>query len=67
VSTFEERFLGKIVEDTRSGLGIEQTQVVTSNPLTDEFQKLQQEVKVLEQMNDPHGVYARLPFSVKIN
>jgi protease-4 len=67
VSTFEERFLGRIVEDTRANLGIDQTQVTTSNPLTDELRKLQQEVKILGKMNDPHGVYARLPFSVKIN
>jgi len=67
VSTFEERFLGRIVEDTRASLGIDKTQVTTSNPLTDELRKLQQEVEILGKMNDPHGVYARLPFSVKIN
>ena len=34
--------------------------------LTAEFAKLQQELEVLQSMNDPLGVYARLPFNLKI-
>ncbi|OUL20677.1 signal peptide peptidase SppA [Nostoc sp. 106C] len=65
-SSFEERFFGKATEETRSALGIKGTEIKPSNPLTAEFQKLQQELAVLQKMNDPQGVYARLPFNLKI-
>ncbi|OUL37243.1 signal peptide peptidase SppA [Nostoc sp. T09] len=65
-SSFEERFFGKATEQTRSLLGIKGTEIKPSNPLTAEFQKLQQELAVLQKMNDPQGVYARLPFNLKI-
>jgi len=47
-------------------LGIEPTQAKKSNPLTSEFQKLQQEIQIFQKMNDPQGIYARLPFNLKI-
>ncbi|MBH8574712.1 signal peptide peptidase SppA [Nostocaceae cyanobacterium CENA369] len=65
-SSFEERLFGRTVEETRTALGIEKAQIKSSNPLTTEFQKLQQEVEILQNMNDPQGVYARLPFNLKI-
>lgn len=65
-SSFEERFFGKATEETLSALGIKGTEIKPSNPLTAEFQKLQQELAVLQKMNDPQGVYARLPFNLKI-
>jgi len=65
-STFGERFFGQATQEVQDSLGIEPTQVQKSNPLTAEFQKLQQEIQILQKMNDPQGVYARLPFNLKI-
>ncbi|BAY73911.1 signal peptide peptidase SppA, 67K type [Nostoc linckia NIES-25] len=65
-STFGERFFGKATQEVQDTLGIEPTQAQKSNPLTAEFQKLQQEIQTLQKMNDPQGVYARLPFNLKI-
>ncbi|MDZ7961006.1 MAG: signal peptide peptidase SppA [Aulosira sp. DedQUE10] len=65
-SSFEERFFGISTQEARSVLGIGKTQVKPSNPLTAEFAKLQEELSVLQKMNDPQGVYARLPFNLKI-
>ncbi len=69
-SSFEERFFGKVTDEARSVLGIAQTEIKPANPLTAEFQKqfqkLQQELAILQRMNDPQGVYARLPFNLKI-
>jgi len=65
-SSFGERFFGRATEEARTALGIEETQLKQSNPLAAEFQKLQQEVGILQNMNDPQGIYARLPFNLKI-
>jgi protease-4 len=65
-SSFGERFFGRATEEARTALGIEAAQLKPSNPLTTEFQKLQQEIEILQKMNDPQGVYARLPFNLKI-
>ncbi|QKQ74115.1 signal peptide peptidase SppA [Nostoc sp. TCL240-02] len=65
-SSFGERFFGRATEEARTALGIEATQIKPSNPIITEFQKLQQEVEILQKMNDPQGVYARLPFNLKI-
>ncbi|QMS91049.1 signal peptide peptidase SppA [Nostoc edaphicum CCNP1411] len=65
-SSFGERFFGRATEEAQTVFGIEGTQLKQSNPLTAEFQKLQQEVEILQRMNDPQGVYARLPFNLKI-
>ncbi|MFN6500869.1 MAG: signal peptide peptidase SppA [Nostoc sp. DedQUE01] len=65
-STFGERFFGRATQEVQDNLGIEPTQLKPSNPLTAEFQKLQQEIQILQKMNDPQGVYARLPFNLKI-
>ncbi|BAY09795.1 signal peptide peptidase SppA [Calothrix sp. NIES-2098] len=66
-SSFEERFFGKATEEARTALGIKATEIKPANPLTAEFQKLQQELIMLQKMNDPQGVYARLPFNLKID
>ncbi|MEH2414639.1 signal peptide peptidase SppA [Nostoc sp.] len=66
-SSFRERFFGRATEEVQTALGIEKAQLKSANPLTDEFQKLQQEVEILQKMNDPQGVYARLPFNLKID
>ncbi|MGK7923224.1 MAG: signal peptide peptidase SppA [Trichodesmium sp.] len=37
------------------------------DPLTTEFQKLQEELASLRAMNDPYGIYTRLPFNLRID
>lgn len=37
------------------------------DPLTSEFQKLQEELASLRAMNDPYGIYTRLPFNLRID
>jgi protease IV len=65
-STFEERLFGKVTEEARTALGIQGAKLKSADPLTAEFQKLQSELVILQKMNDPKGVYARLPFNLKI-
>ena len=73
-STFSERFFGKVAEDTQTIFKANfKTNFKTSNnplkanhPLTVEFEKLQAEIALLQNMNDPLGVYARLPFNLII-
>lgn len=67
VTSFEERFFGKAAEETRTILGIKQAEIKPTNPLTAEFHKLQQQMAILQKMNDPQGVYARLPFNFKMD
>ncbi|MBD2450685.1 signal peptide peptidase SppA [Nostoc sp. FACHB-152] len=64
--SLEERFFGGAIEDVSTALGMKKTQNQPSDLLTVEFRKLQQELAVLQNMNDPQGVYARLPFNIKI-
>ncbi|WP_193198327.1 signal peptide peptidase SppA [Nostoc sp. MG11] len=66
VSSFEERFFGRATQEVQAALGLEEAKLKQSNPLTAEFDKLQQEIGILQKMNDPQGVYARLPFNIKI-
>ncbi len=65
-STFSERFFGRAADEVRTALGVEGTKVKASDPLSVELQKLQKEISVLQNLNDPKGVYARLPFNLKI-
>jgi protease-4 len=65
--TFEERLFGKVSQEVKTAMGIDHTQSQDTNPLTAEFQKLQQEIAILQKMNDPLGVYARLPFNLEID
>lgn len=65
-SSFEERFFGGVVEDITTTLGIEKLVSKPIDPLTTELQKLQKEFAIFQNMNDPQGVYARLPFNLKI-
>ncbi|MCG6134940.1 MAG: signal peptide peptidase SppA [Nostoc sp. LLA-1] len=66
VSSFEERFFGRATEEILTILGNVGIQTQTSNFLTAELQKIQQEMAILQNMNDPLGVYARLPFNFRI-
>lgn len=65
-STLEERFFGRATEEVETALGHRKPQLQASTPLSRELQKLQQELTTLQRMNDPQGVYARLPFNLKI-
>jgi protease-4 len=57
----EERLFGKLTGEQIFG---KPAQV---NPLTTEFKKLQADLSALQSMNDPLGVYARLPFNFKVD
>lgn len=59
--SFTERFLRSSGKDDETQ--IKNTKV---DPLTTEFNKLQSELQVLNSLNDPRGIYARLPFNLKI-
>lgn len=65
-SSLEERFFGRATEEAQAALGINKSQIKPSNPLFTEFQKLQEEMTIMQKMNDPQGIYARLPFNLKI-
>lgn len=65
-STFSERFFGKVSEDAQTIFKVNKSPLQANNPLTKEFEKLQAEIAVLQNMNDPLDVYARLPFNLII-
>ncbi|MCC5634843.1 signal peptide peptidase SppA [Nostoc sp. CHAB 5844] len=65
-SSLGESLFGGAVEDVSTVLGIKGKQIKTTAPLTAEFRKLQQELGAFQSMNDPKGIYARLPFNLKI-
>ncbi|MGB3509750.1 MAG: signal peptide peptidase SppA [Microcoleaceae cyanobacterium] len=51
----------------RSLSGVEVGEINTPvDPLTAEFKKLQEELASLRAMNDPYGIYTRLPFNLRI-
>jgi protease-4 len=68
VRSLEERLLGKLSGEVRSVFSqdIQQRQTTPADPLTAEIYKLQDEIAILQSMNDPLDVYARLPFNLKI-
>ncbi len=59
--SLEERILEKL-----SGIRASKT-VIKLDPLTAEVKKMQEELAVVKSMNDPQGVYARLPFNWRID
>lgn len=65
VRSFEQRLLGQLGNEARVRWGGEATSK-SKDLLTVEFLKLQKELEVLQTMNDPMGVYARLPFTLHI-
>ncbi len=65
-SSFSERFFGKVAEDTQTVFKTSKNPLKDNHPLTVEFEKLQAEIATLQNMNDPLGVYARLPFNLII-
>ena len=66
VGSWPERFFGKKLDETKAKLGIEKTEIKSHNPLINELGKFQQEIKILQTMNDPQGIYTRLPVNLKI-
>ncbi|MEP6489461.1 signal peptide peptidase SppA [Microcoleus vaginatus GB2-A3] len=59
--TLEERILERI-----SGVHVLKP-AAKLDPLTAEFKKMQDELAVIKSMNDPQGVYVRLPFNLRID
>ncbi|MFN9399321.1 MAG: signal peptide peptidase SppA [Dolichospermum sp.] len=66
VGSWVERFFGKKLDETKAKLGIEKTDIKSNNPLITELEKFQQEIKILQTMNDPQGIYTRLPVNLKV-
>lgn len=64
--SLEERFFSRAADEVQTALGIENTKSNPKQLLNSELQKLQQEIQVLQNLNDPLNVYARLPFNLKI-
>lgn len=58
---WEERFLERLAgaQVTKSAVKLD--------PLSAELKKFQEELAILKAMNDPHGIYARLPFNLRIH
>ncbi|MFO5492215.1 MAG: S49 family peptidase, partial [Cuspidothrix sp.] len=67
VSRFGESLFGKQLDETKAKLGMENTTSSTPNPLITQLGKFQQEIKILQTMNDPQGVYTRLPINLSID
>ncbi|CBN54395.1 MULTISPECIES: signal peptide peptidase SppA [Kamptonema] len=59
--SLEERILERL-----SGVRVSKPDV-RLDPLTAEFNKFQHEMMILKSMNDPHGIYTRLPFNLRID
>jgi len=59
--SFEEQILERI-----SGVHVLKP-ATKLDPLTAEVKKMQDELAVIKSMNDPQGVYVRLPFDLRIN
>ena len=58
--TLEERILENLAGDNF-------TKIPTPvDPITREFIRLQEELLMIKEMNDPKGIYTRLPFNLKI-
>ncbi|MEG4502472.1 signal peptide peptidase SppA [Microcoleus sp. F6_B4] len=59
--TLEERILERL-----SGVRVLKP-ATKLDPLTAEFKKMQEELAAIESMNDPQGIYVRLPFNLRID
>jgi protease-4 len=64
--TLGERFFGRTLEEVSTVFGVQKLQPQPTTLLTAQLQKIQQELAIMQNMNDPQGVYARLPFNLKI-
>ena len=59
--SFEERILERL-----SGVRVLKP-AAKLDPLTAEVKKMQEELAVIKSMNDPQGIYVRLPFNLRID
>ena len=59
--SFEEQILARL-----SGVRVLQP-AAKLDPLTAEVKKMQEELSVIKSMNDPQGIYVRLPFNLRID
>nr|MDJ0776014.1 signal peptide peptidase SppA [Mastigocoleus sp. MO_167.B18] len=66
LSSFEERFFGVAKEEVSAIIAQQKSQELLSHPLGGELRKLKEEIEIFENMKDPRGVYARLPFNFRI-
>ncbi|MCX7597038.1 MAG: signal peptide peptidase SppA, partial [Fischerella sp.] len=64
--TLGERLFGRPPEEMQAAFKLDEKHLKLPAPLIAELQKLQAEFSMLQKMNDPQGVYARLPFNLKI-
>jgi protease-4 len=60
VRSFEERILESLMGEENSGK-------IKPDPLMAELKRLKAEVSILSAMNDPLGVYVRLPYQLRID
>jgi protease-4 len=61
IRSLEKRILEKLTNDGSL------KNVNPPDPLTAEFLKIKEDVEVLQSLNDPRGIYARLPFNWRID
>lgn len=59
--SFEEQILARL-----SGVSVLKP-AAKLDPLTAEVKKMQEELAVIKSMNDPQGIYVRLPFNLRID
>ncbi|MBA3920628.1 MAG: signal peptide peptidase SppA [Nostocaceae cyanobacterium] len=63
-SNFEFSLPSVLTSQMRAALGLDAQ--TPADPMTAEFQKISQELRSVQKMNDPLGIYARLPFNLNI-
>jgi len=66
--SLEERLFGRVSDGVRTALGknAAANQLALPAPIAVEVAKMRDEIAILQAMNDPLGVYARLPFNLTI-
>ena len=66
--SLEERLFGRVSDGVRTALGhtTATNQLALPAPIASEVAKMRDELAILQVMNDPLGVYARLPFNLTI-
>lgn len=62
--SFPERFFEQLGNDAAAHFG---QSAKTRDPLSTQVEKLQSDLAVLKGMNDPRGIYVRLPFNFRID
>ncbi|MEB3150068.1 MAG: S49 family peptidase, partial [Sphaerospermopsis sp.] len=65
VTTLGERFFGRKLEEAI--IRMHNRDISQANPLIAELEKVRKETTIFHIMNDPQGIYARLPFNFNID